>query len=132
MDTGVTLTLDAVTLDNVTLSGSVDNTATLTIDPTVTLHGATIDGGTIDVTGKLLVQDGDTATIDVNTVTVEFGAIIQADCSALTISENQPGSANSGTIEATNGGTESPSTTSSRTTMTGPTRPPPPRPRVAA
>ena len=104
MDTGVTLTLDAVTLDNVTLSGSVDNTATLTIDPTVTLHGATIDGGTIDVTGKLLVQDGDTATIDVNTVTVESGAIIQADCSALTISENQPGSANSGTIEATNGG----------------------------
>ena len=55
VDSGQTLTWDAVTLDNVTLSGSFSNAATLTIEDTVTLNGATLGGGTIDDAGTLSV-----------------------------------------------------------------------------
>ena len=55
VDGGQTLTWDAVTLDNVTLSGSFSNAATLTIEDTVTLNVATLSGGTIDDTGTLSV-----------------------------------------------------------------------------
>ena len=55
VDSGQTLTWDAVTLDNVTLSGNFNNTAVLTIEDTVTLNVATLSGGTIDDTGTLSV-----------------------------------------------------------------------------
>ncbi|HZR76821.1 hypothetical protein [Bradyrhizobium sp.] len=42
-----------VTLDDLTLSGSFSETGTVTIDDTVTLNGATLSGGTIDVAGIL-------------------------------------------------------------------------------
>ena len=54
--TGGTLTLSEVTLDGVTLAGSFTNADTLTIDDTVTLNGATLNGGTIDDTGTLSVS----------------------------------------------------------------------------
>ncbi len=47
---GATLTLSGDTLDNVTLAGSFSGSGTQTIEDTVTLHGATINGGTIDDT----------------------------------------------------------------------------------
>ena len=97
-------TLDGVSVTN---SGSIQVDAGLSPTTVLTLEdGTTITGGTIDVAGTLLVQNGNTATIDVNTVTTEIGAVIQADgtSSILTISENQPGSTNSGTIEATDAG----------------------------
>ena len=50
------LTLDTVTLDNVTLTGVFTDASTVTIDNTVTLDGATISGGTIDDTGTLSVE----------------------------------------------------------------------------
>ena len=56
VDGGQTLTWDAVTLDNVTLSGSFSNAAALTIEDTVTLNVATLSGGTIDDTGTLSVS----------------------------------------------------------------------------
>ena len=56
VDSGQTLTWDAVSLDNVTLSGSFSNTALLTIEDTVTLNGATLGGGTIDDAGGLSVS----------------------------------------------------------------------------
>ena len=51
-----TLTLSKVTLDDVTLAGSFTNADTLTVDDTVTLNGATINGGTIDDAGTLSVN----------------------------------------------------------------------------
>ena len=69
---GQILTLDAVTLDNVTVSGSVSNASTLTIDDTVTLSGATINGGTIDDTGTLLVS----ASSEIENATVNGGGDI--------------------------------------------------------
>ena len=69
---GQILTLDAVTLDNVTVSGSVSNASTLTIDDTVTLSGATINHGTIDDTGKLLVS----ASSEIENATVNGGGDI--------------------------------------------------------
>ena len=50
------LTLDTVTLDNVTLTGVFTDASTVTIDNTVTLDGATISGGTIDDTGTLSIS----------------------------------------------------------------------------
>ena len=50
-----TLTLANVTLDGVTLSGNVTDVGTLTIDDTVKLDGATINGGTIYDADTLLV-----------------------------------------------------------------------------
>ena len=61
-----------VTLDDVTVSGSVSNASTLTIDDTVTLNGATIDGGTIDDTGTLLVS----ASSEIENATVNGGGDI--------------------------------------------------------
>ena len=63
---GKTLTLDTVTFDNVTLSGSYSNTATLTIDDTVTLNGATLDGGTIDNNGAIVAAASTASTITGN------------------------------------------------------------------
>jgi autotransporter-associated beta strand protein len=48
-----TLTFGTVTLDDLTLSGSFAEAATMTIDDTVTLNSATISGGTIDIAGTL-------------------------------------------------------------------------------
>ncbi len=102
---GATLTLSGVTLDNVSLGGSFTNTGTLTIDDTVTLDGATLTGGAITDDGNIAVGDGDTAsTINVNTVTIETGTSIQADNGTLTLDYNEPGSSNSGTIAAIDGG----------------------------
>ena len=63
---GKTLTLDSVTFDNVTLSGSYSNTATLTIDDTVTLNGVALDGGTIDNNGAVVAAASTASTITGN------------------------------------------------------------------
>ena len=66
---GQTLTLDTVTLDNVTLTGSITDASTVTIDDTVKLSGATISGGTIDDTGTLSV----TTSSEIKSATVNGG-----------------------------------------------------------
>ncbi len=63
------LTLSKVTLDDVTLSGSFANSDTLTIKDTVTLDGATINGGTIADIGTLSV----TASSEIENATVNGG-----------------------------------------------------------
>src|SRR6202007_1564713 len=70
--TGDTLTLDAVTLDDVTLAGSVSNAGPLTIDDTVTLNAATINSGTIDDAGTLSVI----AASEIENATVNGGGHI--------------------------------------------------------
>ena len=67
--TAGTLTLSKDTLDGVTLAGNFSNADTLTIDNTVVLNGATIDGGTIDDTGTLLVS----ASSEIENATVNGG-----------------------------------------------------------
>ena len=52
-----------------TLAGSFTNSDTLTIDDTVTLDGATINGGTIDDTGTLSVS----ASSEIENATVNGG-----------------------------------------------------------
>ncbi len=69
---GETLTLATVTLDGVTLSGNVTNVGTLTIDDTVKLDGATINGGTIDDAGTLSV----TGSSEIENATVNGGGNI--------------------------------------------------------
>ena len=102
-----TLTLSGVTFDGVAASGTFANSGTLTIEGTTVLSAATITGGDVDDFGTILVRNGDIATMDVNTTTVETGAVIKATGagSSLTIDENAPGSTNSGTIEAIDGAT---------------------------
>ncbi|MGA2057048.1 MAG: hypothetical protein ABSG88_17260, partial [Bradyrhizobium sp.] len=83
--TGGTLTLSAVTLDDVTLAGSFGNIGTLTIDDTVTLNDATISGGTIDdtATGTLSV----TTSSEIENATVDGGGdLTVASGEALTLS----------------------------------------------
>jgi fibronectin-binding autotransporter adhesin len=48
-----TLTLGTMILDDLTLAGSFSNSGTLTIDDTVTFHGVTMSGGTLDISGTL-------------------------------------------------------------------------------
>ena len=107
VESGVTLTVDNVTLNNVTLTGNVANLATLTVDAreTLKLVDATISGGTVVDAGAIEVQPGDTGTINVDTVVVKNGGAIKVAGGVLTISENLPGSENFGTIEVTSGGT---------------------------
>ena len=59
VDSGQTLTWDAVSLDNVTLSGSFSNAALLTIEDPTTLNGATLGGGTVDDAGAGLSVSAD-------------------------------------------------------------------------
>jgi hypothetical protein len=79
---GQILTLSGVTLDDVTLAGSVTNSDTLTIDGMVTLNGATISGGTIDdtATGTLSVitlSTIESATVDGGgDITVASGQVL--------------------------------------------------------
>ncbi len=82
---GQVLTLDAVTLDNVTLTGSVSISGTLTIDDTVTLNDATITGGTVtdngiieavgsvDITGNI---SGTGSLQILNTAILELGGSV--------------------------------------------------------
>ena len=77
---GKTLTFDAVTLDEVTLSGSFANSSSLVVEDTVTLNGATIDGGTIDDFGTLLV----TASSEISNATVDSGGNLTVTGGTLT------------------------------------------------
>ena len=70
-------------LDNVTLAGSFKNADTLTIDGTVTLDGATINGGTIDDTGTLSVS----ASSEIENATVNGGGDLTVTSGTLTLSE---------------------------------------------
>ncbi len=81
--TSGTLTLSDVTLDNVTLAGSFTNSETLTIKDTVTLNGATVNGGTIDDTGTLSV----TASSEIENATVDGGGDLTVTTGTLTLSE---------------------------------------------
>ena len=81
--TGGTLTLSEVTLDSVTLAGSFTNSDTLTIDHTVTLNGATLDGGTIDDTGTLSVIDSS----EIENATVNGGGDLTVTGGTLTLSK---------------------------------------------
>ncbi|HET7889772.1 MAG TPA: FecR domain-containing protein, partial [Bradyrhizobium sp.] len=65
VDAGVTLTLDPVTLDSVTLKGNFINADTLTLNK-VKLDGVTLDGGTDAATGVTVSAD---STIENATVT---------------------------------------------------------------
>ena len=107
VDSGATLTVDNVTLNDVTLTGNVHSLAKLTVDAkeTLKLVDATISGGTIVDSGAIAVATGDTGTINVDTVLVNKGGAIKVAGGVLAISENQPGSENFGTIEVTSGGT---------------------------
>ena len=82
-DSGQTLTWDAVSLDNVTLSGSFSNAALLTIEDPVTLNGATLGGGTIDDAGGLSVStDSEITHATVNgggDITVASGQMLTFD-----------------------------------------------------
>ena len=93
---GQTLTFDKVTLDNVALSGGIDNAATLTIDDTVTLNGATISGGTIVDTGALSVS----ASSTIENTALNDGHVTVASGVTLTL-ENITGI---GTVLIENGG----------------------------
>src|SRR6202020_1556041 len=76
------LTLSKVTLDGVTLAGSFTNSDKLTIDDTVTLNGATLNGGTIDDTGTLSVA----ASSEIENATVNGGGnLTVASGKALTL-----------------------------------------------
>ena len=81
--TGGTLTLSKVTLDGVTLAGSFTNSDTLTIDATVTLNGATINGGTVDDIGTLSVS----ASSEIENATVNGGGDLTVTGGTLTLSE---------------------------------------------
>jgi hypothetical protein len=80
---GQILTLSGVTLDDMTLAGSFTNADTLTIDHTVTLNGATLNGGTIDDTGTLSVSTAST----IENATVDGGGDLTVTGGTLTLSE---------------------------------------------
>ena len=67
-----------------TLAGNFSNADTLTIDNTVTLNGATIDGGTIDDTGTLLVS----ASSEIENATVNGGGNLTVTAGTLTLSKD--------------------------------------------
>jgi FecR protein len=81
--TGGTLTLSKVTLDGVTLAGSFTNADKLTIDDTVTLNGATLNGGTIDDTGTLSVS----ASSEIENATINGGGDLTVTGGTLTLSK---------------------------------------------
>ena len=83
--TAGTLTLSGDTLDGVTLAGGFTNVDTLTIDDTVTLDGATINGGIIDDAGTLSVN----ASSEIENATVNGGGtLIVASGQTLTLSKD--------------------------------------------
>ncbi len=95
-----TLTLSAVTLDDVTLSGSFTDADTLTIDGAVTLNGATVSGGAMNIFGVL----DSTGTSTLSDVTITNTGTLESTSGKLTISDPAgPTLTNSGTLEA-NGG----------------------------
>ncbi|HML08965.1 MAG TPA: hypothetical protein VK430_12670 [Xanthobacteraceae bacterium] len=94
------------TLDDVIVSGGGTIDVGLTSAATLTLDGGTsITGGAVVDYGTILVPSGATASMSINTETVESGAYVTANGGTLTISETQPGSENFGTIEVLNDGT---------------------------
>src|SRR6202044_3831235 len=67
----------------VTLAGSFTNADTLTIKDTVTLNGATLNGGTIDDAGTLSVN----ASSEIENATVNGGGDLTVTGGTLTLSE---------------------------------------------
>ena len=64
-----------------TLTGSITDASTVTIDDTVTLSGATITGGTIDDTGTLSV----TTSSEIKSATVNGGCTLSSTASGQTL-----------------------------------------------
>ena len=97
----------AGTSQTLTLSGDDSYSGATTIDSgdTLQIEGSITGSSGVTDYGTLLTPSGETGTVDVGTVTVESGAFVTADGGMLTITEEQPGSTNSGTIEAIGGGT---------------------------
>src|SRR5579872_2010088 len=95
-----TLTLSAVTLADVTLSGSFTNVGTLTVEDTVTLNGATLSGGSLNIFGVL----DSTGTSTLSDITITNVGTLESTSGTLTISDPAgPTLTNAGTLEA-NGG----------------------------